>query len=297
MAIIVTGASGLLGSALVAALKSDGHQVVRLVRREPRSAEESRWDPGQEFVDRTVLEGAHAVVHLSGASLGERRWSEAYKREIVASRVESTRTLATALKGLERPPEVLLSASGVGFYGDTGDRVTDESGPRGEGFLAELCECWEEEAAVAEEAGVRTVRLRTAIALSGKGGALRQMLPVFRMGLGAPLGSGQQWWAWISLDDWVRAALHILKNRDLVGPVNLTSPEPVTNKEFTKALGRALKKPTMPIPVPGFALRTALGGFADEGLLIGQRAVPAKLLDTDFRFLHPTLDDALTAVL
>ncbi|MBB3731992.1 TIGR01777 family oxidoreductase [Nonomuraea dietziae] len=297
MAIIVTGASGLLGTALVAALKAEGHQVVRLVRRAPRGTEESRWDPERGLVDRASLEGAHAVVHLAGAGLGEHRWSEAYKREIVASRVESTRTLVTALRGLERPPEVLLSASGAGFYGDTGDRVTDESGPRGEGFLAELCECWEEEAAAAEQAGVRTVRLRTAITLSGRGGALKQMLPVFRMGLGAPLGSGRQWWAWISLDDWVRAALHVLKNRDVVGPVNLTSPEPVTNKEFTKALGRAVKRATMPVAVPGFALHTVLGGFADEGLLIGQRAVPAKLLDTGFRFLHPTLDDALPAVL
>ncbi|WP_344835954.1 NAD-dependent epimerase/dehydratase family protein [Nonomuraea dietziae] len=152
MAIIVTGASGLLGTALVAALKAEGHQVVRLVRRAPRGTEESRWDPERGLVDRASLEGAHAVVHLAGAGLGEHRWSEAYKREIVASRVESTRTLVTALRGLERPPEVLLSASGAGFYGDTGDRVTDESGPRGEGFLAELCECWEEEAAAAEQA-------------------------------------------------------------------------------------------------------------------------------------------------
>ncbi|MFE3448128.1 TIGR01777 family oxidoreductase [Nonomuraea sp. NPDC059194] len=297
MAIIVTGASGLLGRALVGALTEEGERVVRLVRRPPTSSDEALWQPDKGLVDQAALDGAQAVVHLAGAGLGERRWSEAYRREIVDSRVAGTRTLVTALKKLERPPHVLLSASGAGFYGDTGDRATDESGPRGEGFLAELCEQWEAEAAQAESAGIRTVRLRTAITLSSRGGALKQMLPIFKLGLGAPLGSGGQWWAWISLDDWVRAVLHILRNRDIAGPVNVAAPEPVTNKEFTKALGRALKKPTMPIAVPGFALRTGLGGFADEGLLIGQRAVPAKLLDSGFRFLHPTLDEALAAVL
>ncbi|MET9343618.1 TIGR01777 family oxidoreductase [Nonomuraea sp. NPDC003804] len=297
MAIIVTGASGLLGRALVGALAAEGENVVRLVRRTPRRTDESFWQPDKGVVDRAVLEGARAVVHLAGAGLGERRWSDDYRREILDSRVTGTRTLVTALKELESPPEVLMSASGAGFYGDTGDRVTDESGPRGEGFLAELCERWEAEAGQATQAGVRTTTLRTAITLSAQGGALKQILPIFRMGLGAPLGSGRQWWSWITLDDWVRAALHILNNRALEGPVNVAAPEPVTNKEFTLALGRALKRATMPIAVPGFALRAGLGGFADEGLLIGQRAVPSKLLDSGFRFLHPTLDEALAAVL
>ncbi|MEU7891641.1 TIGR01777 family oxidoreductase [Nonomuraea sp. NPDC049152] len=297
MAIIVTGASGLLGQALVGALTEEGEQVVRLVRRPPTSGDESLWQPDKGLVDQAVLEGAEAVVHLAGAGLGEHRWSDAYRREIVDSRMSGTRTLVTALKGLNRPPQLLLSASGAGFYGDTGDRVTDESGPRGEGFLAELCERWEAEARKAEQAGIRTAQLRTAITLSARGGALKQLLPVFRMGLGAPLGSGRQWWAWISLDDWIRAVLHILRNRGIEGPVNVAAPEPVTNKEFTTALGRAMKKPTMPIAVPGFALRAGLGGLADEGLLIGQRAVPSKLLDSGFRFLHPTLDEALAAVL
>ncbi|MGV9305410.1 TIGR01777 family oxidoreductase [Nonomuraea sp. NPDC003727] len=297
MAIIVTGASGLLGRALVGALTAEGENVVRLVRRTPRRTDESFWQPDKGVVDRAVLEGARAVVHLAGAGLGERRWSDDYRREILDSRVMGTRTLVTALKELESPPEVLMSASGAGFYGDTGDRVTDESGPRGEGFLAELCERWEAEAGQATQAGVRTATLRTAITLSAQGGALKQILPIFRMGLGAPLGSGRQWWSWITLDDWVRAALHILNNRALEGPVNVAAPEPVTNKEFTLALGRALKRATMPIAVPGFALRAGLGGFADEGLLIGQRAVPSKLLDSGFRFLHPTLDEALAAVL
>ncbi|MEO3889026.1 TIGR01777 family oxidoreductase [Nonomuraea sp. B5E05] len=297
MAIIVTGASGLLGSALVEALRAEGREVVRLVRREPRGAGEAFWQPREQVIDLAALEGADGVVHLAGASIGDRRWSEAYKRELVASRVEGTRVLVDALRELEAPPRVLLSASGVDFYGNTGDRVIDESQGRGEGFLADMCAAWEGEAERAGEAGIRTAFARTGLVLSRRGGALARMLPIFRMGLGAPLGSGKQYWSWISVDDWVGAALHVLKNQDVDGPVNFTSPSPVTNAEFTRTLGKALHRSTMPLPVPAFALAAGLGEFAREALLPGHRILPAKLSASDYRFTHTSLDEALSAVL
>ncbi|MGW0803132.1 TIGR01777 family oxidoreductase [Nonomuraea sp. NPDC002799] len=297
MAIIVTGASGLLGSALVEALRAGGQEVVKLVRREPREADEAYWQPAEQVIDLAALRSATGVVHLAGASIGDKRWSAAYKRELVASRVEGTRVLVDALRELDTPPEVLVSASGVDFYGDTGDRVIDESQGKGTGFLADMCELWEGEAQRAEESGVRTVRLRTGLVLSKRGGALGRMLPVFRMGLGAPLGTGKQYWSWISLADWTQAVLHILKNRDISGPVNLTSPTPVTNAVFTREFGKALHRSTMPIPVPAFALSLGLGEFAREGLLPSHRILPKKLADGDYRFTHTSLDDALRAVI
>jgi uncharacterized protein (TIGR01777 family) len=297
MAIIVTGASGLLGTSLVAALRAEGREVVRLVRREPRSPDEAYWHPAEQVVDLAALEGAEAVVHLAGAPIGDKRWSAAYKRELVGSRVEGTRVLVDALRRLSKPPEVLLSASGVDFYGDTADRVIDEGQGKGTGFLSDLCEQWEKEAGRAGEAGIRTVQARTGLALSRRGGALGRMLPVFKMGLGAPLGSGKQYWSWISLQDWVGAAQHVLKNRDLVGPVNFTSPSPVTNKEFTRTLAQAVGRSAMPMPVPAFALSIGLGEFAREGLLPGHRVLPGKLTESDYRFTHTRLDEALSAVL
>ncbi|MEV4168973.1 TIGR01777 family oxidoreductase [Nonomuraea sp. NPDC049709] len=297
MAIIVTGASGLLGTALVAALRGEGREVVRLVRRPPRGADEAFWQPAEQVVDLAPLEGAEAVVHLAGASIADRRWTPAYKRELVTSRVQGTRVLVDALRGLSKPPEVFLSASGVDFYGDTGDRVIDESQAKGSGFLADMCEQWEGEAERAEEAGIRTVRSRTGLVLTRSGGALGRMLPIFRIGLGAPLGSGKQYWSWISVDDWVGAALHVLKNRDIVGAVNFTSPTPVTNAEFTRTLGKALRRGTMPIPVPAFALAAGLGEMARETLLPGHRIKPAKLTAGGYRFAHTSLDEALRAVL
>jgi hypothetical protein len=297
MAIIVTGASGLLGSALVQALRDQGREVVRLVRREPRGPGEAFWQPREQVVDLAALHGAEAVVHLAGAPIGDRRWSEAYKQELVTSRVEGTRVLVNALREVERPPEVLLSASGVDFYGDTGSKEIDESQGKGTGFLADLCELWEAEARRAGEAGIRTVQLRTGLALSGRGGALGRMLPLFRMGLGAPLGSGKQYWSWISVPDWVGAVSHALSNRDVAGPVNLTSPSPVTNTEFTRTLAQAVRRSAMPIPVPAFALSLGLGEFAREGLLPGHRVLPRKLLDSGYRFSHTRLDEALSAVL
>ncbi|NUS02622.1 MAG: TIGR01777 family protein [Nonomuraea sp.] len=297
MAIIVTGASGLLGTALTGALRDEGREVVALVRREPAGPGESFWDPAAGVIDRAALDGAEAVVHLAGAPIADRRWSPARKRELVRSRIDGTRLLADALRGLGSPPEVLLSASGVDFYGDTGSRVVDEEQGRGTGFLPELCERWEREAERASEAGIRVVRLRTGLVLSRHGGALGRMAPIFRLGMGAPLGTGRQYWSWISLDDWVAATLHILKNREIVGPVNLVSPSPVTNAEFTRTLGKCLGKGTMPIPAPAFALAIGIGEFARAGLLPSHRLTPAKLLDSGYGFTHTRLDEALRAVI
>ncbi|MCK2220619.1 TIGR01777 family oxidoreductase [Actinomadura sp. ATCC 31491] len=297
MGIIVTGASGLLGTALVEALRDEGREVVRLVRRPARGPGEVTWRPGDKLADPSALEGAEAAVHLAGAPIGDRRWSEAYKRELVASRVAGTRTLVDALRELSSPPEVLLSASGVDFYGDTGDREIDESQGKGDGFLADLCERWEGEAARAGEAGIRTVTLRTGLVLSGRGGMLGRVLPLFRMGLGAPLGSGRQYWSWITEADWVGAVLHLLREREVRGPVNLTSPGPVTNAAFTRTLARAVRRGAMPIPVPAFALSLGLGEFARAGLLPSHRVLPGKLAASGYRFAHTRLDEALRAVL
>ncbi|MFG1960798.1 TIGR01777 family oxidoreductase [Nonomuraea sp. NPDC049028] len=297
MTIIVTGASGLLGGPLVDALKGQGRRVVRMVRRPPESDEEAYWEPRDDVIDLSVLEGAEGVVHLAGAPIADRRWSESYKRELVRSRVDGTRVLVGALRQLSRPPEVLVSASGVDFYGDTGDRVIDESQGKGTGFLADLCELWEGAAKPAEEVGIRAAQLRTGLVLSGRGGALGRMLPIFKMGLGAPLGSGKQYWSWISEDDWVQAVLHILKNRELVGAVNLTSPNPVSNAEFTTTLGKALRKGTVPMPVPAFALSIGLGEFAREGLLPSHRILPGKLSGSGYGFTHSHLDEALSDII
>ncbi|TYB61052.1 TIGR01777 family protein [Nonomuraea sp. PA05] len=297
MAIIVTGASGLLGTALVEALRARGREVVRLVRRPPRRDDEAFWNPAEQVVDLAALEGAEAVVHLAGASIGDRRWTPAYKRELVTSRTEGTRVLVDALRELSEPPGVLLSASGMDFYGDTGDRVVDEGQGNGRGFLPDLCRRWEAEALRAREAGIRTVLARTSLVLSGNGGALGRILPIFRMGLGAPLGTGRQYWSWISLDDWVGAALHVLATPEVEGPVNFSSPGPVTNAEFTRTLGKALRRGTMPIPVPAFALAAGLGEFAREGLLVSHRLEPAMLTASGYRFTHTRLDEALRAVL
>ncbi|WP_433255149.1 TIGR01777 family oxidoreductase [Streptosporangium sp. CA-135522] len=298
MAIIVTGSSGLLGSALVKALRADGARVVRLVRRAPQGADESFWNPGKGLVDPAALEGSEAVIHLAGAGIGDRRWSDDFKREVARSRIQGTRTLVRALTELSARPPVLLSGSAIGFYGDTGDREVDETSPPGTGFLAqEVVVPWEAETAPAEEAGIRVARLRTGLVLSPDGGMLPRILPIFKLGLGAPLGSGGQYWSWITIDDWVHAVRHILRTPELSGPVNLTAPEPVTNAEFTKALGQALHRPTMPIAVPGFALRTAIGEFAEEGILTGQRVLPRRLLETGHTFRHTRLDEALANVL
>ncbi|GLW65358.1 epimerase [Actinomadura rubrobrunea] len=291
MRVAVTGASGLIGAALTRSLEADGHEVLRLVRREPATPREVRWDPGGA-VDAEALAGADAVVHLAGAGIGDRRWNAAYKREIRDSRVRGTRTIAQAVARTR--PRVLVCASAIGFYGDTGDREVDEDAPVGGGFLAALVRDWEAAAAPAREAGVRVALARTGIVL-GKGGLLGRTLPLFRLGLGGRLGSGRQWMSWISLDDEV-AALRFLLDGDLEGPVNLTGPRPVTNAEFTRALARAVRRPAA-LAVPRTALRLALGEFADEGALISQRVLPRRLREAGFAFAHEDVDAALAAAL
>ncbi|MCO6005652.1 TIGR01777 family oxidoreductase [Actinoallomurus purpureus] len=294
MQIAITGSTGLIGSALVRALRGEGRTVLRLVRRRPADDDEVRWDPFGE-VDTASLEGVDAVVHLAGAGIGDRRWSACYRQEIRDSRVEGTRTLCRALAALDDRPSVLVSGSASGYYGDTGDRTVDEDDPVGEGFLAALCRDWEAATAPAAEAGIRVVLPRTGAVLAREGGVLGRLLPVFRAGLGGRLGNGRQWMSWISLVDQV-AALRFLIDGPLAGPVNLTAPEPVTNAAYTAAVGRALHRPT-PIAVPPAVLRLALGGLADEGVLVSQRILPARLTASGFGFRHPDLGSALADIL
>lgn len=295
MKVTVTGSSGLIGSALVRSLRGDGHEVLRLVRHEPSRPDEARWSPPDGCIERSAVDGADAVVHLAGAGVGDRPWTKAYKRRIRDSRLDGTRTLAEAIAAADRHPPVLVCGSAIGFYGDTGDREADEKSPMGRGFLAELVRDWEAAAKPAREAGVRVVHPRTGVILARGGGLLGRTLPLFRLGLGGKLGDGRQWTSWITLDDQI-AALRFLIDHELAGPVNLTAPRPVTNEEYTRALGRALRRPT-PLTVPRFALRAALGGFADEGPLISQRVLPRRLENAGFRFAHPDLGAALENVL
>ncbi|WP_030450494.1 TIGR01777 family oxidoreductase [Herbidospora cretacea] len=296
MKIAVTGASGLIGTALTASLRQSGHEVLSLVRRPPTSPGQVQWDPSGGVLDPADLAGAEAVVHLAGAGIGDHRWTDAYKKTVMESRRKGTSTLVRALNAMDKPPSVLLSGSAVGYYGDTRDRVVDETSPRGAGFLADVCGAWEEAAQPARESGMRVVTMRTGVVLSKRGGMLGQILPIFRIGLGAPLGSGEQYLSWISVPDWVSAARFLL-GADIDGAVNLTAPEPVTNKTFTKEVAAALKRPSMPLAVPGFVLKTAVGGFAEEGILMGQRAVPARLTAAGHHFSHPTIREALADAL
>ena len=285
--IAVTGASGLIGSALCAQLKSDGHQVIKIVRRAARVADEVSWNPLKGEIDLAGLEGADAVFHLAGAGVGDKRWSAAYRSEILNSRLLSTTTIANACEQIQ--PEVFISASAIGYYGETGDRSVTEADRGGEDFLSIVCREWE---LVANQApSVRTVKLRTGLVLDPTGGALGRMLPIFKFGLGGKLGSGKQWWSWITLHDQIRAMIFLM-NSKIEGPVNITSPNPVTNQQFTAALARALKRPAF-FPAPAFALRAALGGFSTE-ILGSKKVMPKVLLDNDFEFDYPHLLAALT---
>jgi uncharacterized protein (TIGR01777 family) len=296
--VLLSGASGMVGLALRAALSQRGDRVVQLVRREPRGANELRWDPAAAVPasQSEALEGFDAVVHLSGANLAARRWTPDYRREIVASRVESTRALAGVMAGLRRPPRTFLAASAIGFYGDRGDEVLDETASPGSGFLAEMCRAWETAAAHAAESGIRVVNLRFGVALAKHDGALAKMLPIFRAGVGGRLGSGKQWMSWITLDDLVAAALFLFDSTELAGAVNLTSPHPVTNAEFTRVLGHVLHRPAV-LPAPVFGLRLMLGPMADEALMLSTRVVPAKLISAGFRFQYPEIEGALRAAI
>jgi uncharacterized protein (TIGR01777 family) len=296
MNILVSGSHGLIGSALVALLASRGHRVVRLVRPPaPPSRQDIPWDPAAGAIDGRALEGMDAVIHLAGESIAAGRWTQARKIRIRDSRVGSTRLLADTLARLTRKPQVLLCASAVGFYGNRGDEILVEESASGAGFLADLCQAWEAAAEPARQAGIRVAYLRTGVVLSPLGGALAKMLPIFRIGLGGRLGRGRQFMSWITLDDEVEAISHVLTHTALRGPVNLVSPQPVTNREFTSTLGRVLRRPT-PFVVPGGILRAALGEVAGE-VLGSVRAHPAKLLDTGFGFRYPELEGGLRHLL
>lgn len=286
MKIGLTGASGFLGTALVPAAEAAGHEVVRFVRRTP-SGGERQWDATTMRPDD--VGDLDAVIHLSGAGVADKRWSASYKKTVLESRTVSTRAVADAVTKAGVP--VLLSASGIGYYGDTGDAVLDETAPAGSTFLADVCVQWE----AAAQSSARTVLLRTGIVQSRRGGALKKQLPLFKAAAGAPLGNGEQWVSWITLHDHVQAVLHLL-TADVEGPANLVAPNPVTNADYTKALGKAVHRPTLPVGVPGLALRAGLGEFAGE-LLGGQRLVPAALEKSGFVWRDPELPSALERAL
>lgn len=295
MRIAVAGASGLIGSALVPALSSSGHEVVRLVRHEPSAPGEVFWDPSLGRIDAGSLGAVDAAVNLSGATL-DRRWTRTRKREIRESRAGSTTLLATTLAGMEPLPRVFVCAGGVGIYGDRGDEILTEESETGSGFLAEVADAWEAAAEPARAAGIRVVNFRHGIVLSREGGALGRMLTPFGLGLGGRVGSGKQWLSWVAIDDLVAAYAFALDHDDLSGPIDLTSPNPVTNERFVKALGRALRRPTV-LPLPAFAVRTLFGEMGDVVLLQGQRVLPARLLEAGFEFRYPDLDAALARAL
>jgi uncharacterized protein (TIGR01777 family) len=291
--IAVAGASGLIGAALVRSLVADGHDVVRLVRRAPRSDAEVRWDPRRMRVDTAGLDGCDAVVNLAGAGVGDHRWTAAYKREIHDSRVLGTTALAEAVASLGRPPRVFLNGSAIGYYGDTGSRVVDEAAPAGEGFLPSLCVEWEAATAPAHQAGVRTVLARTGLVVARGGGAWGKLFPLFRAGLGGRMGDGRQYWSFIALDDHVAALRHLLDTESVSGPVNLTAPDPVTNGEVARVMGRVLRRPAV-LPVPGVVLRVALGEMSGD-VLGSTRAVPTRLRESGFQFQYPGLRAAIEA--
>ena len=284
--IAITGSSGLIGTALVGHLKSEGHTVQRLVRRAPVAVDEVTWDPQTGYVDLSALEGVNAIIHLAGAPVDGKRWSKKFKAEILNSRLMGTTTIAKAVA--EVKPDVFISASAIGWYGESGNRAVIESDRVGNDFLAAVCREWEAAADLAGE--VRTVKLRTGLVLDPTGGALGKMLPLFRLGFGGKLGSGKQWWSWITLHDVVRAIDFALVE-DISGPVNLSAPNPVTNQEFTSALARALHRPAV-FPAPSFALKAVLGGFSGE-VLGSKRVIPQALLDAGFTWDYPHLSDAL----
>ncbi len=297
MRILITGSSGLIGSELVPVFRAAGHSVTRLVRRPAHEGgKEIAWDPSERKLDPAALDDFEAVIHLAGENLAARRWSSEFKAKILDSRTQSTSLLASTLARLKHPPKVLVSSSAVGVYGNRGDETLDESSAAGTGFLADVCRAWEGATEVAAAKGIRVVNLRTGFVLSASGGGLAKMLTPFKLGLGGRLGSGNQYLSWIDLTDLVEVFNHALTHETLRGPVNATAPNPVTNAEFTRTLGRVLGLPTI-FPVPAFAARLAFGEMADEILLAGQRVLPAKLRDAKFSFRFPELVLALRHVL
>ena len=287
--VAVTGSSGLIGAALVAQLQSDGYKVLKLVRRPPRAADEVSWDPKKGEIDLKSLEGVDAVFHLAGAGVGDKRWTATYRSQILNSRLLGTTTIANACEQLQ--PEVFISASAIGYYGETGNREVTEVDRGGDDFLSIVCREWELVANLAPS--VRTIKLRTGLVLDPTGGALGRMIPLFKFGIGGKLGSGKQWWSWITLHDQVRAMIFLMQS-EIEGAVNITSPNPVTNKEFTAALAHALKRPAF-FPAPAIALRAVLGGFSSE-VLGSKKVMPKVLMDNGFKFEYPFVSNALTAL-
>jgi uncharacterized protein len=288
--VAIAGSSGMIGSALVYALRATDRRVLRIVRRAPSNPDEVFWNPDTGEFDSSALDGVDAVVNLCGVNIGEKRWSGAFKQILRDSRIGPTEVLSAAV--VEAGVPTLINASAVGYYGNTNSQTVDETAPPGEGFMAQLCEDWEAATAFAQHDGTRVVLVRTGLVLSPSGGILGRVKPLFSLGLGARLGNGRQYMPWISIEDEVRALQYVISHDDVSGPVNLTGPAPVTNAEFTAALGRTVNRPT-PLMVPGFALRTLLGEFAEEGLLGGQRAIPAALERAGFVFHHNTIGEAL----
>lgn len=296
MKVLVSGSSGFIGRSLVKALEQRGDQVTRLVRG-AATGDELLWDPARDLLDRSAIEGFDAVVNLAGVGIGDRRWTAARKAAILESRVRATSLLSRTAGGLQHKPRVLVSASAIGIYGERGDEVLTEKSPAGEGFTAKVAKAWEHSTSAAEEGGIRVVHVRTAVVLGKSGGALSRQLPLFRAGLGAKLGSGKQWFSWITLEDEISVILRLLDDDAISGPVNASSPAPVTNAAFTRALGVALHRPAL-LTVPSVVLRSALGRqLADELLLVSQRVMPERLMSAGFGFAHPDIEDALGSVL
>ena len=294
MRVAITGATGLIGTALRASLVTDGHEV-RVLTRSPRGPGEFAFDPAGGRLDPVALESVDAVVHLAGEPIAQ-RWTDAVRRRIRDSRVEGTRLVAEAVAGMAHPPRVLVSGSAIGYYGERGDETLLESSLPGNDFLSEVCVAWEAAAAPARDAGIRVVHPRTGVVLSETGGALQRLLLPFRLGLGGRIGSGDQWMSWISLADTVGALRHTIDDTGIEGPVNVTAPAPVTNAEFTRILAAVLHRPAV-VPVPAFALRIAFNEMADATLIASQRAIPGRLAEAGFDFRQRSLDSALRAVL
>ena len=289
MKIAIAGSSGLIGSALVEQLRADGHEVLRLVRRPAIAATEVSWDPTAKQIDLPKLEGVEVIINLAGAGVGDRRWTKKYKAEILNSRVQATKTLANAALTLK--PKVLINASAIGFYGETGDREVDENSNPGTGFLVDVVKAWEEATEVASKSGIRVVNIRTGLVVSATGGAWQKLLPLFKLGLGGRLGNGKQYWSFISLRDEIAAIKFLMTNDQISGPVNLTAPNPATNAQVTKAMAKVLKRPAL-LNVPSFALKIVLGEFSQE-VLGSARVLPRKLMAAGFTFSDTDIVSAI----
>ena len=289
MKIAIAGSSGLIGTALVESLRADGHEILRLVRRKAVATSEVWWDPTTEQIDLASLNGVEVLINLAGAGVGDRRWTNKYKNLILSSRVQSTKTIATA--ALTIKPKVLINASAIGYYGDTGDQEVDETSAPGTGFLVDVVKAWEDTTSVASNAGIRVVNLRTGLVVSSKGGAWQRLLPLFKLGLGGRLGNGKQFWSFISIRDEVAAIKFLIENETISGPVNLTAPNPASNREVTKAMAKIFKRPAL-LNVPATALKIVLGEFSQE-VLGSCRVIPRKLMAAGFKFSDPDIVSAI----